>query len=73
MNDTVREIAPDHLVLERQPIRCTFYSEEVTGKPGRFDTLEPWCMKFQLIPKCGNDINCCDVQMFAPDPRDGYR
>jgi hypothetical protein len=50
-------------------IDCPYFSKE----DGDSGSVELWCSRFQIVPECQGDINNCDVLMFAPDPRDGYR
>jgi len=62
--DTVLICAGD----AEKPISCQYFEIEDQISLGT-----PWCKRFQIHPKCCGDINHCDVLMYAPDPRDGYR
>ncbi len=48
---------------------CSYFSKE----ENREGEIEPWCRLFQLYPECDGDIEHCDVHMFRPDKREGYR
>lgn len=51
-------------------IECPYYG---ISDEGNVSSDKPWCTRFQIHPKCTGDVNRCDVLMFAPDPRDGFR
>lgn len=59
----------DTIVSVGERIDCQYFQKRETIE-GR---EEPWCTLFQIVPECTGDVNKCDVLMFAPDPRDGYR
>lgn len=66
------------LVPAGTPLRCHYYRPDDQGpiehpEGGGLSKTLPWCIRFQLNPKCNNDLEHCDVGWNRPDPRDGYR
>lgn len=58
----------DTLISVGERIECPFFIPS-----NQSEALKQFCTRFQISPICDGDVNRCDVLMFAPDPRDGYR
>lgn len=58
----------DTIIAIGERIECPFFEPSTQTEDNK-----PFCTHFQINPVCTGDINRCDVLMFAPDPRDGYR
>jgi hypothetical protein len=69
MNEDIVPVGP--------PLKCPYYraGEDTDGSLRQISDSEnlPWCVRFQLNPTCGNNLEECDVGWNRPDPREGYR
>lgn len=64
----------DTLISVGEPVPCRYFDPAGTDEGADASQRSlPFCRHFQINPRCEGDLNKCDVLMFAPDPRDGYR